>query len=441
MSHLNSSQVSKKIRSAIKAKLVELGAYVDEELPDYIMVMLVNKKPKETLTQDLKLFLNKNTDTFVDWLLNVLEKLDKVVSSSEEKRKKKKEFELVSEEKVEEKERKSVSSKRKGSSEPKLKSKIVAILPDDSDGEYDPEKILKKSILASSIQVPERKRGVEANKNLVLKAVAEADQSIKRRRALDRLRDNVAEGPPLPSSSPNKTLQENTEVDLRDRLRKKRQQRKEEEERRQVRRRSSSHSDKEEEDEDLEKMRELVLESIKRKQESMSKESRKIVVAPDHKRRKETSISPSHSSSRSLSSSSSLTSFEELKKTQERKQKRENEDNQGYEPEISHADSMKRPFLEDRSGLGSQRRKAVNLKSNSMEKKKPEAKVAPMLPILLLVSIPLHWDEPHDRRFKYKANYVYLIRYVIILRLPLYSKQVYCRAALFKSPKMDLHNR
>ncbi|XP_040567813.1 uncharacterized protein Nab2 isoform X1 [Lepeophtheirus salmonis] len=397
MSHLNSSQVSKKIRSAIKAKLVELGAYVDEELPDYIMVMLVNKKPKETLTQDLKLFLNKNTDTFVDWLLNVLEKLDKVVSSSEEKRKKKKEFELVSEEKVEEKERKSVSSKRKGSSEPKLKSKIVAILPDDSDGEYDPEKILKKSILASSIQVPERKRGVEANKNLVLKAVAEADQSIKRRKALDRLRDNVAEGPPLPSSSPNKTLQENTEVDLRDRLRKKRQQRKEEEERRQVRRRSSSHSDKEEEDEDLEKMRELVLESIKRKQESMSKESRKIVVAPDHKRRKETSISPSHSSSRSLSSSSSLTSFEELKKTQETKtkfivtleginsryfkKKRENEDNQGYEPEISHADSMKRPFLEDRSGLGSQRRKAVNLKSNSMEKKKPEAKVAPMLPV------------------------------------------------------------
>nr|KAG5694190.1 hypothetical protein BaRGS_016036 [Batillaria attramentaria] len=31
------NEISQKIRSAIKAKLVELGAYVDEELPDYIM--------------------------------------------------------------------------------------------------------------------------------------------------------------------------------------------------------------------------------------------------------------------------------------------------------------------------------------------------------------------------------------------------------------------
>ena len=34
------TEISKKIRAAIKTKLEELGAYVDEELPDYIMVMV-----------------------------------------------------------------------------------------------------------------------------------------------------------------------------------------------------------------------------------------------------------------------------------------------------------------------------------------------------------------------------------------------------------------
>ena len=41
------TEVSAKIRSAIKAKLVELGAYVDDELPDYIMVMVANKKNED----------------------------------------------------------------------------------------------------------------------------------------------------------------------------------------------------------------------------------------------------------------------------------------------------------------------------------------------------------------------------------------------------------
>ena len=34
-----SSEVSSKITRAIKAKLMELGAYVDDELPQYIMVI------------------------------------------------------------------------------------------------------------------------------------------------------------------------------------------------------------------------------------------------------------------------------------------------------------------------------------------------------------------------------------------------------------------
>lgn len=69
------TEISQKIRSAIKAKLVELGAYVDDELPDYIMVMVANKKTKKHMSDDLSLFLGQNTDKFTSWLHNLLNKL------------------------------------------------------------------------------------------------------------------------------------------------------------------------------------------------------------------------------------------------------------------------------------------------------------------------------------------------------------------------------
>ena len=72
------SEVSAKIRSAIKAKLVELNAYVDDELPDYIMVMIANKKTEEQMQEDLTLFLNEKALTFSQWLHSVLAKLQKV---------------------------------------------------------------------------------------------------------------------------------------------------------------------------------------------------------------------------------------------------------------------------------------------------------------------------------------------------------------------------
>ncbi|XP_076321582.1 nuclear polyadenosine RNA-binding 2 isoform X2 [Tachypleus tridentatus] len=72
------SEVTQKIRSVIKAKLVELGAYVDDELPDYIMVMVANKKTKLQMTEDLSLFLGTNTESFTSWLHGVLEHLQKV---------------------------------------------------------------------------------------------------------------------------------------------------------------------------------------------------------------------------------------------------------------------------------------------------------------------------------------------------------------------------
>uniref|UniRef100_A0A8I5UGL4 Zinc finger CCCH domain-containing protein 14 n=5 Tax=Pongo abelii TaxID=9601 RepID=A0A8I5UGL4_PONAB len=67
-------------QSAIKGKLQELGAYVDEELPDYIMVMVANKKSQDQMTEDLSLFLGNNTIRFTVWLHGVLDKLRSVTT-------------------------------------------------------------------------------------------------------------------------------------------------------------------------------------------------------------------------------------------------------------------------------------------------------------------------------------------------------------------------
>ncbi|KAL3265442.1 hypothetical protein HHI36_009645 [Cryptolaemus montrouzieri] len=72
------AEVGQKMRSAIKAKLTELDCYVDDELPDYIMVMVANKRTKSQMNEDLNLFLNTKTSTFVDWLHIVLKKLKEV---------------------------------------------------------------------------------------------------------------------------------------------------------------------------------------------------------------------------------------------------------------------------------------------------------------------------------------------------------------------------
>jgi len=37
-----SAEISQKVRVAIKAKLAELGADIDDEIPDYVLVMIAN---------------------------------------------------------------------------------------------------------------------------------------------------------------------------------------------------------------------------------------------------------------------------------------------------------------------------------------------------------------------------------------------------------------
>lgn len=71
------------MQSAVKAKLIELGSgsstgYIDDELPDYVMIMVANKRSKTQMTEDLSLFLGKHTENFVSWLHNVLERLQEV---------------------------------------------------------------------------------------------------------------------------------------------------------------------------------------------------------------------------------------------------------------------------------------------------------------------------------------------------------------------------
>ncbi|XP_078483717.1 uncharacterized protein LOC100181905 [Ciona intestinalis] len=69
------TEISKKIQLAIKAKLTELDAYVDDELPDYIMIMIANRKPREQMTEALSLFLSDDTKIFTKWLYDLLESL------------------------------------------------------------------------------------------------------------------------------------------------------------------------------------------------------------------------------------------------------------------------------------------------------------------------------------------------------------------------------
>lgn len=60
----------------IKGLMSSLYIFSDEELPDYIMVLVANKKTKDQMDDDLSLFLGHNTERFTSWLHHVLQKLN-----------------------------------------------------------------------------------------------------------------------------------------------------------------------------------------------------------------------------------------------------------------------------------------------------------------------------------------------------------------------------
>lgn len=76
------------------------SGYIDDELPDYVMIMVANKRSKQQMLTDLNLFLGSNTgkqiftisngfdlldvilESFVTWLHQVLQKLQEVTLPS-----------------------------------------------------------------------------------------------------------------------------------------------------------------------------------------------------------------------------------------------------------------------------------------------------------------------------------------------------------------------
>ncbi|CAL8095934.1 unnamed protein product [Calicophoron daubneyi] len=63
------------VKDHVTSKLKSLGAFIDEELPDYIMVMIANKKSEASMAKDLQLFLGEHTEEFTKWLHLKLEEL------------------------------------------------------------------------------------------------------------------------------------------------------------------------------------------------------------------------------------------------------------------------------------------------------------------------------------------------------------------------------
>ncbi|CAJ0960901.1 unnamed protein product, partial [Mesorhabditis belari] len=82
---MSTTDIQKKLKAAIARRLKELDVYVEDELPDYVMVMVANKKEKKAMRSDLSLFLGANTDTFVDWLFDVMAKLHSASGKTETK--------------------------------------------------------------------------------------------------------------------------------------------------------------------------------------------------------------------------------------------------------------------------------------------------------------------------------------------------------------------
>lgn len=250
-----SSEVSEKIRAAIRAKLVslskglsvvhsspsfclqkELGAYVDDELPDYIMVLVANKKTQEQMKEDLQLFLHHHAEVFTAWLQDILNKLKHVTKQQKQKpddqqkaakkEKKKKEVKKKKKKSLDKppdsppkRQRMTSRSSPVRRTSPRKRPRSRSPIRDHQDRysqrarrspsparkrvhsvvskvtEYDPEAILKKSLMASQVQVPPRpsRQAMDDNskssRKLLIRAMEDTDKSLSRRRAEIRQKD------------------------------------------------------------------------------------------------------------------------------------------------------------------------------------------------------------------------------------------------------------
>lgn len=70
------SEVTNKIRTSIKEKLAEISDLFDDELPEYIMILVANQRSKSQIEKDLSLFLRQDTVNFTNWLWDLLHNLN-----------------------------------------------------------------------------------------------------------------------------------------------------------------------------------------------------------------------------------------------------------------------------------------------------------------------------------------------------------------------------
>merc|ERR1711990_219327 len=64
------------VRQSITSKLRELNRDIDDEVPDYILLMIGNKRTRSQIRAELGLFMTESeTEHFCSWLFKILDKL------------------------------------------------------------------------------------------------------------------------------------------------------------------------------------------------------------------------------------------------------------------------------------------------------------------------------------------------------------------------------
>jgi hypothetical protein len=73
----NKEKISSVLKTAVKEKLASMDCLIDDDLPNYIMIMMANRKTKKEMTEALTLFLNERTEEFTAWLYQMLDNIRK----------------------------------------------------------------------------------------------------------------------------------------------------------------------------------------------------------------------------------------------------------------------------------------------------------------------------------------------------------------------------
>ena len=80
--HRRALQSVECIRPMVCEKLKAMDCFIDENLPDYILTMVANRRSEENMVKDLSLFMGSLAEVFVDWLAGVVR--DKVAIRKDE---------------------------------------------------------------------------------------------------------------------------------------------------------------------------------------------------------------------------------------------------------------------------------------------------------------------------------------------------------------------